>query len=478
MDLADRPEHVIAGQMSRLENCISSKIPNWPRSLMRLVMMGGLATMLAACQETLPLSTSGRAVRPIPSATLALMREKGTDSHAPVLIRTYKKEAELEIWKMKADGKYTLLKTFPMCRWSGQLGPKIKEGDRQVPEGFYTITPGQMNPNSNYYLSFNVGYPNAYDKAHGYTGGLIMVHGACSSAGCFSMTDEQIAEIYAIAREAFAGGQKGIQMQSMPFRMTPENLAQHRLDPNMPFWKEIKKGFDAFEVTQQEPQVGFCGRRYVFNATPVNASARMDAALACPPLQEDEQLSFEIAKKDQDDQAKVAQLVARGVQPIRLLYSDGGQHPDFQNVSLVSRPEALANGPIEIPLDANGKPLSPLIKTVTTKQETAAAKGIGLPAAPKLDETQAAAETRMEAKASAARPAEPQNEDKPFYSGLLNGLSSIGGVVTNNSLFGSSSANSNQPSDVPLPPNRAEPSGKKPVADKAAAETAKLRSSL
>ena len=62
---------------------------------------------------------------------------------------------------MKTDGQYTLLKTFPMCRWSGQLGPKVREGDRQVPEGFYTITPGQMNPNSNYYLSFNVGYPNA-----------------------------------------------------------------------------------------------------------------------------------------------------------------------------------------------------------------------------------------------------------------------------------------------------------------------------
>ena len=78
MDLADRPEHVIAGQMSRLENCISSKIPNWPRSLMRLVMMGGLATMLAACQETLPLSTSGRAVRPIPSVSYTHLRAHET----------------------------------------------------------------------------------------------------------------------------------------------------------------------------------------------------------------------------------------------------------------------------------------------------------------------------------------------------------------------------------------------------------------
>ena len=188
MDLAERPEQVKTRQRTRIGKSHSFVQPNWLARFLRFAAIATVFGALSACQESLPLSTSGRAVRPIPSSTLTLMREKGTNSHAPVLIRTYKKEAELEIWKMKADGRYTLLKTFPMCRWSGQLGPKIKEGDRQVPEGFYTITPGQMNPNSNYYLSFNVGYPNAYDKAHGYTGGLIMVHGACSSAGCFSMT--------------------------------------------------------------------------------------------------------------------------------------------------------------------------------------------------------------------------------------------------------------------------------------------------
>ncbi len=81
-----------------------------------------------------------------------------------------------------------LLKTFPMCRWSGQLGPKVKEGDRQVPEGFYTITPGAMNPNSSFYLSFNVGYPNNFDRQLGRSGAHIMVHGDCSSMGCFAMT--------------------------------------------------------------------------------------------------------------------------------------------------------------------------------------------------------------------------------------------------------------------------------------------------
>ena len=160
----------------------------------------------------------------------------------------------MEVWKRGHDGKYALLKTFPICRWSGQLGPKVKEGDRQAPEGFYTITPAQMNPNSAYYLSFDTGYPNAYDRAYGRTGSALMVHGACSSRGCFAMTDEAIAEVYSIAREAFDGGQRTFQFQSYPFRMTPKNLAQHRLDPNMPFWQNLKEGSDYFEAAARRAE--------------------------------------------------------------------------------------------------------------------------------------------------------------------------------------------------------------------------------
>ena len=206
----------------------------WRKRLFALALAVSAGALTAACEDALE-PGSGRALAPIPQQTLALMDKIGTTASAPVLIRTYKQEAEFEIWKVNSSGQYALLKTYPMCRWSGQLGPKVREGDRQVPEGFYAITPGQMNPNSHYYLSFNVGYPNAYDRALGHTGGDIMVHGICSSAGCFSMTDAQIAEIYAIAREAFNGGQRAIQMQSYPFRMTAENLAKHRLDPNIAF---------------------------------------------------------------------------------------------------------------------------------------------------------------------------------------------------------------------------------------------------
>ena len=160
-----------------------------------------------------------------------------------------------------------------MCRWSGQLGPKKTKGDRQVPEGFYAIYPSQMNPHSNYYLSFNVGYPNLYDRVHGYSGNSIMVHGICSSAGCFSMTNREIGEIYTIAREAFAAGQPEIQMQSMPFHMTADNIAKYRLDPNIDFWRELKNGADNFEVTKHEVAVGVCNTHYVFNAKPANGES-------------------------------------------------------------------------------------------------------------------------------------------------------------------------------------------------------------
>lgn len=137
---------------------------------------------------------------------LAQLEHKHMSKESPILVRLFKEEAELEVWKKDSSGRFALLKTYPICRWSGELGPKIREGDRQAPEGFYTVTPGQMNPNSHSYLSFDIGYPNAFDRAYGRTGGDIMVHGDCSSRGCYAMTDEQISEIYALAREVPGAG--------------------------------------------------------------------------------------------------------------------------------------------------------------------------------------------------------------------------------------------------------------------------------
>ena len=334
-------------------------------SIIRRGTAVGLAAIacawLAGCDDSDLDQSSARAEQPISGATLAEMEKLDTTPSSPTLIRTYKKEAELEIWKMKSNGQYALLKTYPMCRWSGQLGPKKREGDMQVPEGFYTIAPGQMNPNSHYYLAFNVGYPNAYDRAYGRTGGNVMVHGVCSSAGCFSMTDQQVADIYAIARDSFRGGQREIQLQSYPFHMTAENMAKFRLDPNIDFWKNLKDGSDHFEVTKAEPSVMVCGKHYVFDAT---AKGEVSATEPCPALKRDESVEALVAEKENKDDAKVADLVASGVNPIRLVYADGGQNPVFVGYKDTSDPDALATGPQEIVL-GDRKPVSAAVKIAT-----------------------------------------------------------------------------------------------------------------
>lgn len=388
--------------------------------MLRAILVASVASLaLSACQDSDGLK-SGRAWKPIPRDTLALMEAKGTTKHSPILVRAFKKEAELEIWKMKGDGTYTLLKTYPVCRWSGQLGPKMREGDRQVPEGFYSVSPGLMNPNSNFYLSFNLGYPNAYDRSHGFTGGLIMVHGACSSAGCFSMTDEQMAEIYAIARESFSGGQRNIQVQSMPFRMTPENLARYRLDPNMKFWNQIKEGYDHFEVTKREPKVDFCGRRYVFNASAANG-AQLDANAACPPLQQDEQIASLVSEKRQTEQTKVAELVANGVRPVRLRFADGGQHPSFAHVNYVSRPEALAQGPVEVALDEPKAPVSPAVQVASARASQQAARLEATAA--KASAAPQQASTTSTQPAAAFAPGQVTASSAPFYKRWLGSAS-------------------------------------------------------
>jgi len=216
---------------------------------------------LSGCNTDSILPMSEKAARPLSDKMVKEIQSKNMDMESPILVRLFKEESELEIWKQNREGRFALLKTYPICRWSGELGPKIKEGDRQAPEGFYSISPGQMNPNSQYYLSFDLGYPNAYDRAYGRTGAQLMVHGDCSSRGCYSMTDEQISEIYALGRDSFFGGQKSFQVQAYPFRMTAQNLAKHRNSPHLAFWKMLKKGNDHFEVSRLEPKVNVCDKR-------------------------------------------------------------------------------------------------------------------------------------------------------------------------------------------------------------------------
>src|SRR5258707_1296615 len=165
-----------------------------------------------------------KATKELPPALLSLLRQKKMPKHSPILVRIFKEEAELEVWKQDTTGHFQLLKIFPICRWSGDLGPKLHQGDRQAPEGFYTVTPDLMNPNSNYYLAINTGFPNSFDKANNPGGSLLMIHGDCSSIGCYAMTDEQISQIYSLSRDSLLG-RRSFQVQAYPFRLTPATLA-------------------------------------------------------------------------------------------------------------------------------------------------------------------------------------------------------------------------------------------------------------
>ena len=251
------------------------------RNVFRLACTAALAVLLGGC----PFGGSGSitpALKQIPAETQVLLAKKGMTQEAPILVRIFKEESQLEIWKEKSDGRFHHFKTYPICNWSGDLGPKVREGDKQSPEGFYTVTAGQMNPNSQFHLSFNLGYPNDYDKVNGRTGSALMVHGDCRSAGCFAMTDALIEEIYALARESFSAGQTRFHVHAFPFRMNAENMKRHKDNRWYSFWKTLKVGFDDFEMTRVPPKVAVCSRQYLVNADFFGHVAEPDPASNCP----------------------------------------------------------------------------------------------------------------------------------------------------------------------------------------------------
>jgi murein L,D-transpeptidase YafK len=190
------------------------------------------------------------------------LAEKGLAAGNHVMIRVFKQESELELW-MQKDGRYELFATYPICFWSGRLGPKLREGDRQAPEGFYSVTVDQLYEKGRRPRSFDIGFPNTLDRAFARTGSYIFVHGGCTSIGCFAMTDPIMDEIYALSERALREGQDSIPVHTFPFRMTETNLAAHEESPWLPFWLNLKEAYDAFERTRVPPRVGVCSRRYI-----------------------------------------------------------------------------------------------------------------------------------------------------------------------------------------------------------------------
>jgi hypothetical protein len=281
-----------------------------------------------------------------------------------------------------------------------------------------------MNPQSAYYLSFNTGYPNAYDRSLGHTGSELMVHGDCSSRGCYAMTDEQIAEIYSLGRESFFGGQKAFQFQAYPFRMTPLNMAKHRNNPNMPFWKMIKEGYDHFEVTRREPKVDFCEKKYVFDAVKAPDAKRdpvFEASAKCPAYAIPDEIADAVREKQQEEHAEIAKLIEKGTPVARMNTGiDGGMNKvfaarvpngstglseggDMQGISLLT----MARAPGTIPSTVN-PPRGP----VTSPEE---------PLVASMAPAQTAPATRV---ASAA----PTTQSEGFFSSLARKVG-IGGAA-------------------------------------------------
>jgi len=314
--------------------------------LRTFVLLLVLGFVLAACQDGTP-----KHLKPLPAKLKAKMEQLNMDAKAPIYIRSFKETSEFEVWKQRRDGTYGLLTTYDICKWSGKLGPKVKEGDRQAPEGFYTVKPGQMNPNSRYYLSFNIGFPNAYDAAWNRTGNSLMVHGACSSAGCYSMTDESAGEIYWLARDSFIGGQRSFEVHLYPFRMTAENMARHRNDPNLPFWQMLKDGNDHFEVTRKPPVVGVCEKRYVFNVD--TGGAALNASAYCPPsMRVPEWLDAAVKQKQAKDQqtyvATLAKLEGQDqVAASKAVTDAAARQASAEAEAMASAPAAFTPVPVE-----------------------------------------------------------------------------------------------------------------------------------
>lgn len=183
------------------------------------------------------------------------LQSQGLRYGSPIFIRIFKGSSELEVWVERDDGTFQLFRTWEVCTFSGELGPKLRTGDLQSPEGFYYVTPPRMNPHSRFHLSFDLGYPNAFDRAHGRTGSALMVHGACVSTGCYAMTDRGIEEIWTLADAALRNGQPFFRVHVFPFRMTAEAMRRHRSSQWRPFWENLRTGYDMFEAARRPPNV-------------------------------------------------------------------------------------------------------------------------------------------------------------------------------------------------------------------------------
>lgn len=225
---------------------------------------------------------------PLPGTPdLSKLDERLAASHvtrdASIMIRIFKAESELEVWMTTNTGAYTLFATYPVCFWSGTLGPKLKEGDRQAPEGFYTVTlPQAYREGTRWPVALDLGFPNTLDKLSARTGSAILIHGGCASIGCFAMTNPVNDELDKLALRSLNAGQAYVQIHVFPFRMTSANFNRYDIPQWRDFWRNLKEGYDLFERTHRPPRISVCDDSYGFAAASRIESANPGPITVCP----------------------------------------------------------------------------------------------------------------------------------------------------------------------------------------------------
>ncbi len=226
-----------------------------------------LIFLLCNDSQSIEIPSSARADKAIASVELTLKKDllaKNLEYGSPIFIRIFKEPGILEVWLESSDGTFVNFKNYEICNFSGYLGPKLMQGDNQSPEGFYFVNAGRLNPWSRFHLSFNLGYPNKYDRYHGRTGSALMVHGNCVSIGCYAMTDDYINEIYALAVAALKSGQKFFRVHSFPFKLESQKLSQYTSNQWYLFWLNLKEGYDYFNKNKKPPNVEVVKGKYIF----------------------------------------------------------------------------------------------------------------------------------------------------------------------------------------------------------------------
>jgi murein L,D-transpeptidase YafK len=230
-----------------------------------ILLFAQLSTALAVKQEQLKYPRVRQAYAEKGEIINSLLDEHEIrNSSLRLYLRAFKLEKKIEVWaKNSYDEEFVFIKEYDVCATSGILGPKRRQGDGQIPEGFYHIN--KFNPASNFYLSLGINYPNLSDKILGEAGNLgddIFIHGACVTIGCLPITDDKIKELYVFCVEAKNAGQITIPITIFPAKLTSMNykvlLIKHKSDRDKIFlWKSLKKAYDIFNETKKLPRIEF-----------------------------------------------------------------------------------------------------------------------------------------------------------------------------------------------------------------------------